>query len=85
MGSSASIVLSPLSSDLTKETLLEGQGPCKGQELPQGSLFLPFPSIILPISFILLNESSPHTDYPGLLQSPVLGTEGRVTMAGHQL
>lgn len=79
MGSFVSIVLSSTVKWPNERDSIGGTRTPRAKSLPQGSLFFPFPSIVLPISFTLLSKLSPHTDYPGSLQSPVLGTEGWMT------
>lgn len=81
MGWFASIVLSSTVKWPNKRDSIGRARTPRAKSSPQGSLFLLFPSIILPISFTLLSKLSPHTDCPGSLQSPVLGTEGWVTVA----
>lgn len=72
MGWLASIVLSSTVKWPNKRDSIGRTRTPRAKSSPQGSLFLPFPSIILPISFTLLSKLSPHTDCPGSLQSPVL-------------
>ena len=66
----------PLSSNLTRRLGWKTMSPPRAKGSTQGSLLLPLPSITLPISFIWLNESSFHNDFPVCLAKPRPGHRG---------
>lgn len=65
-----------LSSNLTGRPGWKSKSLPRAKGYTQGSLFLPLPSITLPISFTWLNESSLYNDFPVCLAKPRLGHWG---------